>query len=246
MKVLHRWSIMAVAIGAAHLSAPATAQYYGFGFPSPSLNIITNAVGNEAFTRSVTDPPATDNPRPRAPAANPATLRFTPTLAVRQKNFAAWINQARALKGDPAANSLRAVLSPDANIIKTSAGVIAPLGLRADHIADAMAFYLIAHWMAARGTTDVPTRAQAIALSRQIGGAMLSKGDIPAMASAEKQGLAEQMLVQAVLVAGAMQSAEGNAAATAGISRQAAVTLKGMGIDAAAVTLGANGFELIK
>lgn len=241
MKLVAKWVIMAGVVCGSQLTAPASAQYYGYGFPSPSLNIITNSVANQAFTQSVLNPPAKDSPR--APTANPATLRFTPNLAVRQKNFAAWITQARALNGDAAASSLGAVLSPDANIIKVSAGVIAPLGLRTDHIADAMAFYLIAHWMAARGTTDVPTHAQATALSRQISGTMLSKGDIPAMASAKKQELAEQMLVQAMLIAGAMQGAEGNAAATADISRQAVATLKEMGIDAAAVMLGPNGFE---
>jgi hypothetical protein len=245
MRIARKKTLLVLASGSVLLTTQAIAQGWTSApvlVPIPLIDL-PSLHRDAQRVRKQTTVKAESPPRPTVTSL--ALLRFTPNLATRQLNFAQWVDQARAQKGAGAASSLRSMLD-SGDLIKASADTIAPLGLRTDNVADAMAFYVISHWMAARGTTDLPTRAQALAVKRQMTAGLMSTNEVAALSPAKKQDIAEQMLIQALLAAGAMQGAEGNPAAMAGVARQATQALRGMGIEAGAMALGPNGFGAVK
>jgi hypothetical protein len=240
---MRRFAICALAL--AIIGAPASAQYYGFGFPSPNLNIITNSVGNQAFTQSVVGNRADDEPdqETRIPA-NPAALRYTPSLPQRQRNLAGMVTSAER-EQPGAGSSLQGFLSAGDPVAITS-GIIAPLGLKTDNLADALTFYLLSHWMVVNRQSGWPGRSQVLGLRGQVERGLLASGQFQSAPNAEKQKTAESMMISGLLAIGAYAGAEGNAEATANVAAYAAQNVKGMGLDLAALELGPNGFEKVK
>ncbi len=222
------------------LLAPAVAGAQFYSVPSPNLTIITNSVANQAFTQSVINPPAQEaKVPPSRPVANPATLRFVPNLATRQRNLAAFVSSSeRETSG--AGASLKAFFDAGDPVTVTT-GVIAPLGLETDNLADVLTFYMFSHWMAVNGITTMPSRAQIAGLRNQMERALLASRQFDRTPNADKQKAAESMMISGLLTIGALAGAEGSAASTSAVSARAAQNVKGIGLDLAALKLTSQG-----
>lgn len=137
-------------------------------------------------------------------AVSEAALTFRPSMERRQRNFAQFVEKSRA--ADPAhADELRAFLSQD--VIGFVRKEVAPLGLRTDNVADAVAIYVEEAWQAANAKVLPPSRARSQAVRAQMVRAI---GGNPAFASADdatKQEMAEAMMVQAVMASNAIKMA---------------------------------------
>jgi hypothetical protein len=214
---------------------PYSAPYAGVG----QLGLITNqiAITQAAITKAV--PEAKNGARPAT--ANPATLRFTPSLPQRRQNLDALVRSAERNQPGAGENMRRFFDAGDPVVL--TGGVMTPLGLRTDNLADALSFYLLGNWMAVNRKTALPSRTQALALRGQMERFLLNSRQFQSTPNAEKQKTAEEMIVSGLLAISAYASAEGNAEATANITAQAAQNVKGLGLDLSTLELGLNGFE---
>ena len=171
--------------------------------------------------------------------AQSAQLDFTPSMQRRQANYASFVERSR--KVDPAgAAGLAANLKLDP--IALMKPQLAQVGLRTDNLADAYAAYWIEAWEAVHGVTGQTSREKADAVSRQSANAILATPAIAAATPAQKQELAEAMLVQAMLVAAAREQANGDEAKLAEIGRAVGKGASASGLDLRAMTLTEDGF----
>ena len=133
---------------------------------------------------------------------------YRPSAAVRKRNFARFVAKSRAVDPQGAVQLEQALAS--GNIIAEMGKAIAPLGLKTNDVADAMALYLVSAWGGVRGRNDNPTRAQCLAVRRQIVVAAQNTPQFAATTDAQKQELAEAMFIQAVMLDQAVTYAKDN------------------------------------
>lgn len=177
----------------------------------------------------------------RQPTTNPALLRFTPNLATRQRNLAGFVSKTRAQSPENAAQMEQLFASTD--VFAAFAQGLAPQGLRIDNVADCYAAYWITAWEAAHGITGSTTsRAQAQAVKAQVSRALLSTPDFTKSRPAQKQELAEALLIQTALISAAAEAAANDPAQTDAVGTAVRQGAKAMGLDLDAMTLGEAGF----
>lgn len=180
-------------------------------------------------------PRETDAGAPTLPSE--AALTFRPSPERRQRNFAAFLERSRAV--DPrGAEQLQAFLAQD--VIGFVGKEVAPLGLRTDNLADAMAIYVMEAWEAANATVMPPSRARALAVRRQMVRAIAATPAAAEADDAAKQESAEAMMVQAVLVSNAIKLAvqkgdKAEIAAVRDVARQGALAT--LGVDLTTMTM---------
>lgn len=181
---------------------------------------------------------------PAAPpaAAEPAKLRFTPTLEARKANFQRLVDQRR---GGADAATLRQfeTLLADPAFMRQVEGELAKRGLRADSMADAFAIWWIQAWQTVHGQTDDPSPAAIRAVRAQAGRAMLTLPGLLAAPDAGKQAFAEGLLVQAVLMGTALEQVKADPAQVRRLAASVRAAARSQaGLDLTAMTLTDAGF----
>ncbi|MGG6268017.1 DUF6683 family protein [Leptolyngbya sp. AN03gr2] len=160
-------------------------------------------------TRSST--PAQTSPRKTPQSASPASQRqpanltFKPSMEVRRRNFAQFVARARA--ADPVAAGQLEQLFASRNIIAEIDRAIAPLGAKTNNVADTMALYVIAAWHGARGNIAKPTPKEFQSVRNQMANILTSLPTVATLTDAQKQEMAEGLLIEALLVDQAMHFA---------------------------------------
>lgn len=135
---------------------------------------------------------------------------FRPSLEVRQRNLAQFVTKTRAV--DPQGAVQLEQLFASSDVIGEIGKALAPYDLKTNDVADAMAVYVVTAWYGVRGRDDDPTRAQLTAVRAQMTTAIGSVPQFTAATDAQKQELAEAMLIQAGLVSQAVTAAKGRPA----------------------------------
>ncbi len=207
------WATLCGVFTALMATAPALAQYT---IPSPNLQIITNQVGNEAFRQSVINPPVeadtlrSSTPDQQVPNASPkhdaAALRFVPNIGLRQHNLVQFVARTREQSPVNADQMARLFASPDIFTLFTTS--LAPKALRIDNVADAYVVYWITAWEASRGIfgrDNSPTQVQGV--KAQVSRALLSAPNFINSSPAQKQELAEALLIQTALISASADAA---------------------------------------
>jgi hypothetical protein len=141
--------------------------------------------------------PAGGNPAGAGPQLSPAAFRYAPSLERRKHNLARFAAVSRRIDPDGAARMERVFASSD--IIADLQRQLRPLGLRVDDVADAYAVWWLDAWMASRGQSGIPGRAQMAAVRAQAAGA-LAATQVATAGDAVKQEMAEAYLVQSLLI----------------------------------------------
>jgi hypothetical protein len=179
------------------------------------------------------------NRRPKVRKGSGASKRpslvrtsFRPSAAVRKRNFAQFVAKTRA--SDPqGADQLEQTLA-SSDIIGTMGKQLAPFGFKTNDVADAMTVYLIEAWNGVQGRSDNPSRTRRMAVRRQIAAAVQATPQFAHATDAQKQELAEAMLIQAALLDAAVEGAKSDpqtmakvkAAIAAGAKRTFGLDLK--------------------
>ncbi|TDT96648.1 hypothetical protein DFO45_1843 [Azorhizobium sp. AG788] len=176
------------------------------------------------------------------PAVDTAVLRYTPSKARRAANLAGMVEKTRA--SDPAGAADLQKLFAEGDIIASIDARLRPQGLRVDDLGDAFAVWWTTVWAAARGSNDTPPPRTVNAVRRQAAEALSGADGIRTATDAQKQELAEALLVQAVLIDGAVDQAKGNPAQMRQVSAAARKMAGGMGLDVGAMQLTEKGFVL--
>ncbi len=184
-----------------------------------------------------------ENSRPTSPlpVTNAAFLRFVPDLATRQRNVAGFIAKTRAQSPENAAQMEQLFSSTD--VFAAMSQGIAPMGLRIDNVADTYTVYWISAWEAANGITGAQTsREQAQGVKAQASRALLATPEFTKAGAAQKQELAEALLIQAALISASAEAAAGDPAQMKAVGTAVRQGAKAMGLDLDTMTLGEAGF----
>jgi hypothetical protein len=169
------------------------------------------------------------------------TLRFTPDASLRRATAERFI---AALRGtDPQAAAQIAQLQKGGGIFETMERALAPFGLRADDLGDAYTMWWIAAWSAFAGDTRDTTPAQAQAVAAQARRALIATPEIAKLTVTQKQQMADELLLQGLLLEGALQAIKADPSLKPKFSAAAAAMGRTMGVDLAAMTLTERGFE---
>lgn len=178
--------------------------------------------------------------RRNTPPPDVSRLGFAPSKARRNANLAAFVEKTRAVDPNGAADLQR--LFAEGDIIERIGAAIAPVGLRTDNLADVYALWWIAAWQATRGDNDTLGRDMYAAVRAQSARALNAAGSPGKASDAEKQELAEALLVQTMLIDVAVDRAKGNPALMRQVKLAVAKGARGMGLDMAGMEITGGGF----
>ncbi|MET3725842.1 DUF6683 family protein [Sphingomonas trueperi] len=169
-----------------------------------------------------------------------SALRYTPSKARRRANLANFVQKTRAVDPRGAADMQKVFAEGD--FIEGIAGIVQPLGLHIDNVADAYACWWINAWQAAHGQYEQTEPALAATVSAQAARAISATGEMARASDAQKQELAEALWVQATLIEVAIEQAKGNPARLREIGDAVRKGAKGMGLNLDAIDLTSQGF----
>jgi hypothetical protein len=173
---------------------------------------------------------------------NPALLRFTPNLATRQRNLAGFIAKTRTQSPESADEMAQLFASTD--VFAAMSQALAPKGLRIDNVADAFAVYWITAWETSRGIVGKDTsRELAQSVKAQVSRALLATPDFVAATAAQKQEMAEALLIQTALISASAEAAANDPGQLAAVGNAVRKGAQGMGLDLDAMELGDTGFK---
>ncbi|WP_026868649.1 DUF6683 family protein [Inquilinus limosus] len=220
------------------ISGAAHAQYQMISpmlFEGPRISLQDHA------GRSLSAPAGRSAAQPRpGQEVDAASFRYRPDLARRRANLARFVDRSRA--ADPQGADNLAALFAQGDLIERMRPELAKYGLVIDNLADAYTVWWISAWQASQGRTDDVSAATAAAVRRQVVQSMASTPALRTAGDAAKQEMAEALLVQGVLLAGALEQAKGDREQMAAVSRAAVQGARGMGLDLSAMTLTEAGF----
>ncbi|MBP2297929.1 DUF6683 family protein [Azospirillum picis] len=174
------------------------------------------------------------------PPPDVSALRYTPSKARRSANLSAFVERTRAVDPNGAADLQR--LFADGDIIEKIAALIAPHGLRVDNLADAYALWWVTAWQATRGDNDTLGHDVMAAVRAQAARALNDAGGPARASDAQKQELAEALLVQTALIDGAVEQAKGNPVRMRQVRAAVSNGAQRMGLDMARMELTGGGF----
>jgi hypothetical protein len=184
----------------------------------------------------------TKAPRPSpSRALNPAKLNYVPSLPLRKRHYAQFVEKTRNANPSGAAELEAMFASTD--VIAAMSNGLRPFGLRVDSLADAYTVYWVNAWLASKGRPDSATRAQAQAVRKQAMSALLTAQPLATATDAMKQELAETLLVQAALLDAAVQQAKSDPALMSQVMDAARKGALSIGFDVSTVTLTPLGFK---
>ncbi|MFS2111035.1 DUF6683 family protein [Sphingomonas sp. Sphisp140] len=234
--------IMGLALGVTLLGAtPARAQVvdgWGWTIVTPSI-ARTDILGMHLADLEKRRGGATTRalpPRARRIAVPVSAFAYRPSADVRKASLDAMLIKAR--KGDPAGARSLEQLMAQGDIIERMGQLLAPVKLRTDNLADAYALWWIVMWNASQGKSADPDPVVCTAVRNQVVALLPGQAKLD---DADKQRLAEGLLLQAMLVEAAIDQAKAPSekAQVAALVRR---TVAPMGLDFTAMTLTGKGF----
>ena len=128
------------------------------------------------------------------------------------------------------------------DIISAIQQALSPFGLRIDNVVDAYAVYWMSAWHASMGSTDTPSRIQAIKVKQQALQILIAVPEIAQATDAQKQEFAEALLIQTALIDASMEQAAGNPDQLRAIASAVRQGARATGLDLDSMTLTSNGF----
>ena len=207
--------------------------------PRIALQAHANTARSAAPLRSMSrQDPSVAMPQLEAP--RPASFRYTPSRERRTRNLAHFVEKSRA--ADPKGADDLAQLFAQGDIIERMRPELSKYGLSVDNVADAYTVWWINAWQASRGLSGDVSDATTASVRRQVMQSMGSTPEFRNAGDAAKQEMAESLLVQSLLLAGAVEQAKGNRQQLNAVSRAAVQGARGMGVDLQTIRLTEEGF----
>jgi hypothetical protein len=241
---MHAFKLI-LAVLATSWPAAVYAQYFPIagvpGLRAMNIEIAGNMMRNSARqgsedTKEFAEPPK----RITNVAGSVAKLTYKSSTARRTQNLAKFVEKSRG--SDPSGADQMSQLLASTDIIGAIGQGIAPFGLRVDNVADAYTVYWTNAWLGSRGRNDTLSKQQISAVRNQAANALLATNEFISATDAEKQEMAEAMLVQAALIEASVDNAKSNPATMTKVKTAIAQGAKAMGLDLYTMTLTPNGF----
>ena len=169
----------------------ALALSFGFAAPAAAQGIFDLPPLVQPGPQQAAPQPA--QPQQAAPAADPAALTFTVSEELRATHQQQFLDSLRA-RSPGVADDLAGH-----DLIGLIGTAIAPHGLKTDNIADAFTAWLMLNHGLVTGDDSDPTPAQVEGTRKLTSDALLAMPDLGAASDADKQAMADSLLLQALL-----------------------------------------------
>jgi hypothetical protein len=168
------------------------------------------------------------------------SLTYTPSSSRTRANLQNFVNKSR--RADPEGAAKLEQLFASTNIIGEIGKGMRSVGLNKNNAADAFALYWINAWEASRGSITQTSAAKAQAVAAQAASGLSSSPEFSRATDAQKQEMAEALMIQAVMIEGYIEAAEGNPQQLKAIANAVRQGAKASGLDLDAMTLTEQGF----
>jgi hypothetical protein len=166
---------------------------------------------------------------------------FPPSASRTRKNLQNFADITRAT--DPAQADRMEALFASTDIIGEIGNVMANFGLSRNNAADAFALYWIVSWQAAHGDTSTPSPAMAKSVAKQTARGLSQSPNFKAATDAQKQEMAEALMLQAAMIDGHMAVAGDNPAQLKAVAKAVLQGAKASGLELGTMTLTEEGFS---
>lgn len=258
IKIRH-WAILAFCLHCVVVElALAGSDDYGGGWAVPSLDtsqsIIRDIHDREMMDRKILGEHSSEedssnsskiklnNTAPSKAAL--AKLNYGPSMQVRKRNYAQFVEKTRA--NNPAGADNLAALLASTDVVASMDSALKPYGLRTNNLADAYSVYWVTAWEAANGIKQNSSKAQALAVSKQAASALLAVKTLQTATDAVKQEFAESLLVQAAMIEAAAEQAKANPTQMQQVAAAVKQGARSVGLNLDAVKLTEAGFVPIE
>jgi hypothetical protein len=219
---------------------------YGGGWAVPSLDTALS-IGRDAVTRSIFDQQicpecsSTENSTSTTESASDQ-LNFQVSASRREQNLSQFVEKTRAIDPQGAAQMTQLFASTD--VIDAIGQDLAPYGLRVNNVADAYTVYWINAWLGAHGRQDDVSAAQVAAVKNQTLMVLSATPQFSAATDAQKQELAEALLIQSALIEAAIDYAASDPTLLEQTKAAIAQGAQNFGLDLYQMNLTPQGFLL--
>jgi hypothetical protein len=177
------------------IASPIAAQSWTYN-PAASQAIMAD-VQHQALMSSMKSSPSNDSATDKDNSLS-VTLTYTPTKSRTGTNLANFVSKTRMT--DPAQADKMEALFASGDIIGQIDNIMREDGLRASNVADAYAVWWVSAWRASKGDFSEKNGATYRAVSAQAARALVSNAQFAIANDAQKQEMAEAMLIQAALI----------------------------------------------
>jgi hypothetical protein len=165
---------------------------------------------------------------------------YTPSKSRTRANLQAFVDKTRPV--DPAGASQMEQLFASTDIIGEIGRVMANFGLSKNNAADAFALYWIAAWQAAHSDSTSPSSSMAQAVAAQAARGLSQSPEFAAATDAQKQEMAEALMVHAAMIEATVEAAAGDRAQLKEIGKAVAKGAAASGLELDKMTLTEEGF----
>jgi hypothetical protein len=230
------------------LSRSTKAQWTNYNLNSINLDVQGTALRNQVRSQIQSEQrqDAVNSGKPKTPKKiseqNIATkLVYKPSVTNRQVNLKRFVEKTR--ENNPAGAIQMEQLFASKDVIGQINQGMTTIGLKSNNVADAYALYWVSAWLGTRGRSENLPKSQMIAVRNQAAGALLKVPELTSATDAQKQEMAEAMLIQSLLISASIDSAKSDPVLTEKVKVVIAQGAKGMGLDLDQMTLTTTGFR---
>jgi hypothetical protein len=219
----------------ASLSGVAKAQIY-----TPPINM-TPFMFNNAYP-TINEKKRKENGETQQILNVPTNVQMTFNVSTSRTrtNLQNFANKTRKVDPEGAAKMEQMLASTD--IMKAIGDGMRSIGLNKNNAADAFALYWINAWEASRGRITPTSPAIAKAVAAQAAIVMAQSPEFQNATDAQKQEMAEALMIQAVMIEGYIEAAEGDPNLLKNIAAAVRQGAKASGLDLDAMILTEQGF----
>ncbi|MFC4291482.1 DUF6683 family protein [Sphingorhabdus arenilitoris] len=172
------------------------------------------------------------------------SLTYTPSASRTRANLQAFVNKSRS--ADPAGAAQMEQLFASTDIIGAIGSAMRGVGLDKNNAADAFAVYWVSAWQAAYGDTSTQGSGTYGAVAQQAARGLASSPEFARATDAQKQEMAEAMMVQAAMIDAAKEQAAGDPDMLRKVGQAVMQGAKATGLDLDQMTLTEDGFVKAK
>jgi hypothetical protein len=228
-------------------SQSASAQDFPVMFSSPTGGYAADMLMTRQMMRPIMDQVEGTKSQSKARENNQTSSiplsvspTYTPSISVRKKNLANFVAKTRAT--DPAGADQMEQVFASGDIIEIVDGALKGKGLTVSNAADAYAVWWVSAWQAANGDTSERSNATYKAVSGQAARGFANSPEFAKATDAQKQEMAEAMLVQTVMIDQMNEASAGDPAMKQKLADAVKQGAKASGIDLDTMTLTEQGF----
>jgi hypothetical protein len=186
----------------------------------------------------------TEENSPVTPSNAVSLFTYTLSLSLRRENLANFSSKLRV--ADPARAEQMGVIFSSGDVIADIDGLMQSMGMSAGNTADAWAIWWIGAWQVASGDNRPFNASVYKAVSAQAARAMTGSPEFANATDAQKQEMAENMLLQTALISASKGIYAGDRAMLQKLGTDVKQGAKRAGIDLDAMTLTEDGFVPVK